>query len=1452
VKGATIDSAHEKKVRHGHISTLHTWPARLPLAACRAALIATLLPDPRSSYGRRLLCINIGGVADKKTKQKKLPNGRVESVEVEETVGGILHWGRKPNPELPDIREFSKKIHKAFGRRMPKVLDPFAGGGAIPLEAMRLGCEATAIDINPVAWFILKCTLEYPEKLAYKKLPLPDFVLKDREFMESFFKAQGANRERVKSQLAELGLDGRNKVQSEPLGIERSSLDANLAWQVRAWGQWVLEQARKELARFYPTYAEFEPLKKVGSWEKRPMKLVPLDENGKPDIDSLNAEFDKQYLRDITKPRWIAKPTVAYLWARTVTCKKCRATIPLLKTRWLCKKGGKRVLLTMEPNADGTGVVFGIQNNVPVVGNNAARRRRHDKRIGRGTMRLNGAWCPCCGNPKTVAMTMEDIRLEGQAGRMGAVMTAVVVDPIKPRFKRKSGDESIVGKEYRLPTEEEIRLANEAANEIERVFAEIPFGVPEEPTPTPGLGASSAFSAPLYGFDKWYKLFTPRQLVALGVFAKWTRKVRELLQSNGADAVWGEAVVSYLAAVLDKIADYNSTICVWNPTRELIRHTFARFALPITWDFVELAVTNDVSGAYVSQLDSITPCLEHLLQAGIGASQPLIRNGSAVKLDSEQYDVIITSPPCYDEIPSIKLMDFFYVWLRRTLYGTSQDFDSVFTSELSPKWDHGASDGELVDNPSHLEGDEQKLKAAYEKSIVNSFKACYQALNQDGRLVVIFENKHPDICKTLISTISKVGFVFQRMWPTNNDSESDDLLQALISTTSSPYCWVVFKKTNETTHSSGANVSEIQLTKEPRPSVAKEAKPSEIRERRRPEDRGGGPRLSIQKHKEAPVTEAKKRESKPEIVCWKLGRQWKLAVQVPEEIAGNSNVKVFQKGKELDEFDGENWLLKAVSGKILVQCNKDKKFKIALEKDYLLFKLNKENQGRRIKLPSYGSYLAVVPKDWERDETLSGEPYVAPEPTSLNDYQAHFFHLEKDEDRRIAFSNPRIVIEPLNVELSGNCLKDANAEMGPLFGSDPPKICVKQDSTWKTIKTIVIGEEGRGSNKWRMSFTPTSSGLEQYLPNEVKYRSAGWYFLRFYDLNDELVESMDFRFISPLKEIKIPEQSPFPTEDGHVQLSVEFIHDEDLVLNPADEQTSIKVEEAKGRTILKIPPNLACDESRWFVGRVDGPQVEVVVLAERVWWAISEEGEEPSEWKDRCLELSRDDFAATSKKALWLRFPRCRWVDKIRVGFEQSNARPYKVRVKERTVAIPLRDFYDALPFGNRDFSLKLWVNIGGVTYEGNPCECKARFRCKKCEFSAFTEEDMHDHIQKKHLDEFFIHVPYDELRRRDPSLPKEIYKCSYCGHYVPSSDAGSLTSAIYKHIERECQKAEREMGIVKPRFRVITDSNEIRENVISNLPRLYRCKLCGNNSRNFDEGNRLNHLIKNHKSELY
>jgi adenine-specific DNA methylase len=411
---------------------------------------------------------------------------------------------------------------------------------------MRLGCEATAIDINPVAWFILKCTLEYPQKLAGQLRPLPQFAVESPEFMEGFFKGTG--------------IKGKRQLEKN-LGLVQGGLfpppDVDLAWHVRAWGWWVLQKARADLERFYPV------------------------------IDG--------------------KPTVAYLWARTVTCKNCRATIPLLKTRWLCKKDNKRVLLKMQPTSDGLGVLLGVEDGVNTVNGTAAQKREHDKKMGSGTMTQSGVTCPCCGIP---SLKMDDLRVEGQAGRFGTMLTAVVVDG--PH-----------GKEYRSPHTSEIELASEASAWIESVYENIPYGLPAENTPLPFGARNHGAALRRYGMYRWADMYLPRQLIALGTFLRCTRAAETVLRAEGYSDEWVEAVTGYLAAMLDRLANQSSTASHWNITGEKIEGTFARFAFPIVWDFAEVNPLAGTSGGYASAVDWVYLSVDRRFPRG-EKNQPFI------------------------------------------------------------------------------------------------------------------------------------------------------------------------------------------------------------------------------------------------------------------------------------------------------------------------------------------------------------------------------------------------------------------------------------------------------------------------------------------------------------------------------------------------------------------------------------------------------------------------------------------------------------------------------------------------------------------------------------------------------------------------------------------------------------------------------------------------------------
>jgi len=180
VKEVGLESAREKSIRHGHISTLHIWWARRPLASSRATAYAALVPPKK------------GGSEQKKQR---------------DFIIDLSKWENSNN--YPLLEKAREDILKANGGMPPKVLDPFGGGGSIPLETLRLGCETYSNDYNPVAVLIQKCTLEYPQKYGYQ--------LHKDNWGE---------------------LSGRT---TNPL------ID-----DVKKWGNWVLQETMNEIGKFYP------------------------------------------------------------------------------------------------------------------------------------------------------------------------------------------------------------------------------------------------------------------------------------------------------------------------------------------------------------------------------------------------------------------------------------------------------------------------------------------------------------------------------------------------------------------------------------------------------------------------------------------------------------------------------------------------------------------------------------------------------------------------------------------------------------------------------------------------------------------------------------------------------------------------------------------------------------------------------------------------------------------------------------------------------------------------------------------------------------------------------------------------------------------------------------------------------------------------------------------------
>src|SRR5256885_3424515 len=150
------ESAREKSIRHGHPSTVHLWWARRPLAACRAVLFASIVDDPSS-------------------RPEEFPTPEEQEVERQRLFRIIEELVKWDNSNDETVLEVARaEILKATNGNPPPVLDPFCGGGSIPLEAQRLGLEAYASDLNPVAVLITKALIEIPPKFAGKPPVNPD------------------------------------------------------------------------------------------------------------------------------------------------------------------------------------------------------------------------------------------------------------------------------------------------------------------------------------------------------------------------------------------------------------------------------------------------------------------------------------------------------------------------------------------------------------------------------------------------------------------------------------------------------------------------------------------------------------------------------------------------------------------------------------------------------------------------------------------------------------------------------------------------------------------------------------------------------------------------------------------------------------------------------------------------------------------------------------------------------------------------------------------------------------------------------------------------------------------------------------------------------------------------------------------------------------------------------
>jgi adenine-specific DNA methylase len=583
-------------------------------------------------------------------------------------IADFANWDNSTQPDyLETARALTQAAHEALGGEVgtrPLVVDPFAGGGSIPLEALRVGADAFASDLNPVAVLLNKVVLEYIPKYGQR-----------------------------------------------------------LADEVRKWGQWIKEEAEKELAEFYPKDAD-------------------------------------------------GSTPIAYLWARTIISEApddgtgIPVEVPLMRSLWLAKKAGRYKALRWV--RDERGVVQ--TETVDVTYANGVTRTvrrplleifepKSEKEVEKGTVARGSATCPVTGYTTPVASTRRQLK-ERKGGANDARLFCVVVT--------KS---STQGRFYRLPNEQDLEATEKAVvalRELENSDSKNSRQIPLIPNEPIFKEDKRNFWVTQYGAETFGDLFTPRQLLALITLAKFVRNFSSTeINELRSEKDLANAIQTCLAFVIDKLTDKSSSLCRWKSSAEYMAgNTFSRQALPMVLDFCEVNLFGGVTGDINSEVQWVDKMIVHGSLSTNYAGQ--VEKTSATNLyylpeDAAQF--ICTDPPYYDAIPYADLSDFFYVWLKRTL---PPNLAIAFSNKLTPK------DEECVVNSAA-----GKDKAFFERKMGQAMLEGRRVLAPNGIGIIVFAHKSTAGWEAQLQAMIDAGWIFTGSWAI--DTEMGSRLRAMNS-----------------------------------------------------------------------------------------------------------------------------------------------------------------------------------------------------------------------------------------------------------------------------------------------------------------------------------------------------------------------------------------------------------------------------------------------------------------------------------------------------------------------------------------------------------------------------------------------------------------------------------------------------------------------------------------------
>ncbi|AFA38037.1 Adenine-specific DNA methylase containing a Zn-ribbon [Pyrobaculum oguniense TE7] len=669
------------------------WWTRKPLASARAAIAAALLPS--GAY----------------PTQEQFLNDLFPCRHERKTAHAC-----NPSPRL---------VEKLRGK---KLLDPFAGFGSIPLEAMRLGLDVTAVELLPTAYVFLKAVLEYPHRYGREVVETTGREVKELGLEDVAKKFSGAR---------QISDSGRYKV-------------PRLIYDVARWGRWVAQRLREDpdIKELYDENVAVY----IGTWEVK----CPAGDHYTPLVGNwwlARVKTGKEYERLAWMTWRDGKIEVVDLneECRKIKAGNCNMLKAVVKTGGEEEEGGSvewggMKFVVPGKNVDGKGEVAKclhcrVDIDHRVVDGRLKKPVKGRKKEGEWYVK----WALRQWNNNLERYLNGEITLQELRNSLARPILLIKV-------KLKNND-----LEFELATPQDAEKLWKALEKLKQMWGDpdIPY---ENIQPYGGATLGDIYKI----FIKYRNLFNPRQLLTLVKLVKLVRETGKRVEEEKLREGWSredahkyaEAVTTYLAIALCKHADWNSIVSGWQLSYLIAAHTLAMRGIAIVWNWGEYNPLSKYRGTIKAMLENVIDGLSYLVNAVSGSPsgvRVLLDDATTLdKLSGEKFDLIVTDPPYAYDVAYAELSDFYYVWLKRALSDNDgrslkprflqESFFDEFGEEIPTQWKVFAPR-----EVSESEGRREYFKSEpFEVLLARAFTNLLRFLKENGHLVVYYVAKKPE------------------------------------------------------------------------------------------------------------------------------------------------------------------------------------------------------------------------------------------------------------------------------------------------------------------------------------------------------------------------------------------------------------------------------------------------------------------------------------------------------------------------------------------------------------------------------------------------------------------------------------------------------------------------------------------------------------------------------------